>query len=88
LYVVLKGYMEVDNGYIARCHHCQKFSVWYEKEMIYPDIIVVSSPNPDLDQDTQEDYIEAASIVNKSPRGAAALLRLAIQKLCKQLGEK
>lgn len=54
---------------------------------MYPDSAGIDSPNDDLDDDIVADYNEAASILQKSPRGAAALLRLAVQKLCKQLGE-
>jgi hypothetical protein len=41
-----------------------------------------------LPLDVRLDYDEAGRILQLSPRGAAALLRLAIQKLCKELGEK
>lgn len=53
--------------------------------MVYPKSILVDSPNDDLPQEVKDDYIEAASILSYSTRGAAALLRLAIQKLCNYL---
>jgi len=56
--------------------------------MIHPEFSGVEPPNSDLDADIQRDYQEATSILQKSPRGAVALLRLAIQKLMLQLGEK
>jgi len=46
--------------------------------MIYPEVSGIQKPNQDLDADIIEDYLEAASILNRSPRGAAALLRLCI----------
>jgi len=55
--------------------------------MIYPDFAAAPLPNQDLSADIRTDYEEARSILGRSPRGAAALLRLAIQKLCKELGE-
>ena len=45
-------------------------------------------PNPDLSADVRRDYDEARSILALSPRGSAALLRLAIQKMCTELGAK
>lgn len=71
----------------ARCTHCTSRSVWYGNQMLYPDSSTAPLPNSDLSEDIKNDYNEARSIVNKSPRGAAALLRLCIQKLCKELGE-
>ena len=45
-------------------------------------------PNSDMNDDIRLDFLEAAEILDTSPRGSAALLRLCIQKMCKQLGER
>lgn len=71
----------------STCAHCKRSAVWFSEVMVYPDFEGVQPPNQDLSGDIQSDYQEAASILQKSPRGAAALLRLAIQKLCGELGE-
>ena len=55
--------------------------------MVYPIAATAPLPNPDLPADIKADYEEARGIASLSPRGAAALLRLAIQKLCKDLAE-
>lgn len=56
--------------------------------MIYPKKLLVSPPNGDLADDIKSDYNEAARVLTDSPRAAAALLRLALQKLCRQLNER
>jgi Domain of unknown function (DUF4145) len=45
-------------------------------------------PEPKLDAppNVRREYEEASQTLEASPRGAAALLRLAIEKLCKELG--
>jgi len=77
----------VGNLFLAMCNHCKTYSLWLDEKIIYPDISGIPMPNPDLNEDIKADYNEARSIVNKSPRGATALLRLCIQKLCEELGE-
>jgi Domain of unknown function (DUF4145) len=71
----------------CECKHCHRFSIWFQGAMIYPDLSQAPMANPDLPDEIKADYEEARSIINRSPRGAAALLRLCIQKLCAYLGE-
>ena len=78
----------------AECTCCRKRSLWRENdqsetaEMLYPDTGSAEMPEEDMPVDVKIDYQEAANIFTRSPRGAAALLRLALQKLLKHLGEK
>jgi len=73
---------------IAVCDHCSDSSYWLNEKMIAPDSTIVPLPNDDMPEDIKTDYLEASSILSRSSRGSAALLRLAIQKLCMVLGEK
>ena len=79
---------ELQNLYISRCYSCEAFSVWIADDLIYPEAIFIVVPNEDMPPDIKADFVEAASIVDKSPRGAAALLRLCLQKLTAHLGLK
>jgi hypothetical protein len=56
--------------------------------MVFPDSTGVPPANEDMPDEIKHDYYEAASIVQKSPRGAAALVRLALQKLFIHIGQK
>lgn len=74
---------------LSECVHCRKQVVWDTDRhaMIYPNTLPTGpDPNPDLPDEIRSDYQEARLIAATSPRGAAALLRLAIQKLCIHLG--
>lgn len=87
----------------AKCSHCEECSLWLAQEtsnnhrgydvptkgeMLLPDFGLSPLPEADMPDDVREDYIEASRIFSRSPRGAAALLRLGLQKLCKHLGQK
>ena len=86
--------------YQAICDHCKEYSLWRvtetdvngsrppKGEILYPDFGSAPLPAEDMPEDVKKDYEEAARIFIKSPRGAAALLRLGLQKLCIHLGEK
>lgn len=60
-----------------------------ETSILYPitNLASIPLPSPDMPEEVTNDYNEARAIFGNSPRSSAALLRLALQKLCKHLGE-
>jgi hypothetical protein len=72
----------------SRCYSCGKIAVWRADELIYPINHISIAPNEGMRPDVKMDFLEANKILDKSPRGAAALLRLCIQKLIIHLGEE
>jgi len=81
-------YHEIYNLFLSECYNCHRWAVWVHDKLIFPPQRVGPDPNPDLPADIVTDYEEARAILSLSPRGAAALLRLCVQKLCIVLGEK
>jgi hypothetical protein len=81
------GQLTMQDWRVSHCMHCSDMTVWRSSTMVYPDSSLAPLPNPDLPADIIADFEEARSIVQRSPRGAAALFRLCIQKLCVHLGE-
>lgn len=76
----------VPNLSFSTCFNCHEMAIWLRDRLIWPAQTGSPAPNPDLPTEVQGLYNEAGAIVQTSPRGAAALLRLGIQILCKSLG--
>ncbi len=81
------GYSWLESTRASVCKRCGKFALWKGERLIFPQMYVAPLPSADMPENVKEDYEEARSISSQSPRGAAALLRLAIQKLVVALGE-
>lgn len=70
----------------SKCYNCSQFTVWGYESIIWPVTSASIQINSDIPSEIALDMLEAASIVNISPRGAAAILRLCLQRLCHHLG--
>lgn len=69
------------------CQHCEQRTLWIGDKMIFPEGGSAPPPNAEMPNVVLNLYREASAITSSSPRGSAALLRLAVQVLCKELGE-
>ncbi len=72
------------------CTNCRQESFWSEREktQVYPRATGAVMPHPDLPEECRADFMEARNVASDSPRAAAALLRLCVQRLLAQIGGK
>ncbi|WP_213565259.1 DUF4145 domain-containing protein [Microvirga sp. 3-52] len=62
--------------------------MWFEKQLVHPEDNDAPPVSPDMPAELRRDYEEAAAIFSKSPRAAAALLRMCVEGLIKKVTEK
>jgi hypothetical protein len=75
--------------FVGLCTACRNVTIWKGAVMVYPAVQDFGpAPAHDMPEDIKADFNEARAIAARSPRGATALLRLGVQKLCKALGER
>ncbi len=78
-------------AFMAICAHCHRSSHWLNIDdrprMTFPESTGAPPPHPDMPSEIAADYLEAAGVSTNSYRAAAALLRLALQRLMPHLGE-
>ncbi|HBP66579.1 MAG TPA: hypothetical protein DD730_20540 [Desulfosporosinus sp.] len=82
------GNVVIEDLAICMCRNCSEYSYWHSgQEMIYPSQSTAPLASTDMPEAVLCDYNEARNIFEKSPKASAALLRLAIQKMCVSLDE-
>lgn len=82
------GGRELDGSTItvALCQSCKRDVVFVDAELVRPRASEAPAPAEDMPVEIIAEYTEAAAILPGSPRGAAALLRLGVQKLLPLIG--
>ena len=81
-----RSYAGSDKVAFAHCTSCQQESIFVNGQLVYPLQSAAPPPLADMPLDLMVDFEEARQILRLSPRGAAALLRLVVQKLLPHIG--
>lgn len=73
---------------ISTCWNCKQYHLWLDDKMLVPGITGIPLPIDSMPEDVKSIYNEARDVYPKSYKASAALLRLALQHLCKELGQE
>jgi hypothetical protein len=76
---------DVQNVSISYCFHCNEMCLWVYDQLVWPRRAGDPEPKLHAPPNVRRECEKATQTLEASPRGAAALLRLAIEKLCKEL---
>ncbi len=89
LYSELDRRLKVNGLRLAYCQNpdCNEYSLWREDEMIFPKKLTAPPAHIDMPIEVKGVYDEAREVSSLSPRAAAALLRVSLEKLTTHLGE-
>lgn len=82
-----EGVLYQDEIGVAVCTACDEIQIWLNQNLIYPIPSTLPIASVDMPEKVRVIYNEAKEIFSISPRASAALLRLGLQYLCKELGE-
>jgi hypothetical protein len=74
---------------LAYCQNpdCREYSLWRNDKMIFPMKLTAPLAHTDMPSSVKVLYDEARNVATLSPRAAAALLRVSLEKLTEHLGE-
>jgi hypothetical protein len=73
------------NAKISNCTMCDEHTFWVNEKLIHPPESPAPLPNDDMPEEVENEYIQARNVVAQSPKAAAALLRLSMEKLTQNL---
>lgn len=59
------GYQDIPRQKIAFCTHCDNFSIWLDKKILYPETTGIQPPNTDLEQEIIDDYLDLVLLINR-----------------------
>lgn len=78
----------VNNCNLSKCYNCKEIAVWIYDKLVYPTRKLEIIPCDDLPDNIKAIFNEARDVFSNSPKASAAMLRLAVQYICIELGGK